>query len=157
ARENYNDVIAIFPVDDYPFRIFPRNVPVPNGAIEVFRIPPNEFVCKIPDWDFLMMEREDVRRQLYAQNAYGPVNTRLPLNCNPQYSLENINVPVSDWSIQPVLQHTPYVSPVAPAPIDPRLPPPNHRSQQAGYPGEHEERYHDEQRGDGQQFRLPRP
>ncbi len=147
ARENYNDVVAIFPVDDYPFRIFPRNVPPPPGAIEIFRIPPNEFVCKIPDWDFLMMEREDVRRQLYAQNAYGPRNTRLPLNCNPQYSLESLNVPVSDWSIQPVLQHTPYIGPVAPAPIDPRM-------QQRPFAGP--ERKYGEPK-DGPQFRLPQP
>jgi hypothetical protein len=107
SRQNINDVVAIFPTEEDPFRVLPRNIPLPRGAIEIFKMPSTELVCKLPDWDFLMSELEVSRRRVYEANATGVYNNYIPQSCRA----EQITIkrsPRSNWDNFPVLQSVPY-------------------------------------------------
>jgi hypothetical protein len=132
-RLDVRDAIAIFPVQGFPFRRVPRNIPLPRGAIEIFKLPVDEMICKLPDWNFLMAELEVSRRRLYEANASGAYNNYIPKSCTVD-AIQNAVYNKSDWSMYPSLQHTPYVAPVGPAPRESRRT--NDYNYGYGYPGD---------------------
>lgn len=156
ARLNLNDVIAIAPIEGYPFMRLPRGAPLPPGAIEIFKVPLSEAVCKLPDWNFLMSEMDISRRRIYEANATGSYNQYIPQTCRVDV-LAQTTYPSSDWSMYPILQHSPYVAPIGPAPVGVGSPNPvmynnggynnYNQPQQPGY--QPQER--------GQNFYLPNP
>ncbi|MES2767879.1 MAG: S8 family serine peptidase [Bdellovibrionota bacterium] len=117
ARLDIRDQIAIFPAEGFAFRRVPRNVPLPRGAIEIFKMPVDEIICKLPDWDFLVTEMEVSRRKLYEANATGAYNNYIPQSCSVG-SLAQTHFPVSNWGMYPVLQQSPYSAPVGPSPVE---------------------------------------
>lgn len=148
TRLDLRDKIAIFPTEGMPFRRVPANIPLPRGAIEIFKMPVDQILCKIPDWDFMVTQLEESRRRVYEANQTGPVNHYIPQNCSVE-SLSQTRYPRSNWSMYPILQQVPYGAPVGPAPVDIRRQ--SYPRQNGGYGYQPERSY------DGEDFRMPDP
>lgn len=162
ARLDIRDKIVVVPSEGFVFRRVPRNFPLPRGAIEIFKMPVDQIICKLPDWDFLITEMEIARRRVYAANQTGAYNHYIPQNCSPGI-LAKTRYPVSNWGMYPVLQQSPYMSPIGPAPVEIRSNYPSQgydgyghepRSQRPGY-GSQERR--PQKKSSGEEFRLPNP
>lgn len=149
ARLNFNDVIAIYPVEGMPFRRTPRGMPLPQGAIEIFKLPIEELICKIPDWEFLMTELNEARRRVFEANATGVSNNYIPQSCRIDV-MAGTNFPVSNWSMYPILQRSPYGAPIGPAPVEIRSSYQQQPEAQDGY-------YRRESKKEGNSFQLPNP
>jgi hypothetical protein len=149
VRLDIRDIIAILPFEEYPFHRLARNLPMPPGAIEIFKLPIDEAICKLPDWDFLMTELEVSRRRVFEANSVGAFNNYIPPTCSAD-SLLNIQFPMSNWNMYPILQHTPYMAPIGPAPVGGGY----------GYNNRRQESHNNQQQSSedsSQNFRLPDP